>query len=648
MRIQPARAAIAAAFAFLIGVLTFVPVVNNDVFLHLTTGGLILDRGAVPWTDEYTCTANGSPYIAHEWLAQMIFALIHRVAGFAGLNALVFVLTGMTLWITWRVCLARLRASGHSPGADAAGAVAAVTLAAVTLLLTISLSTRPHQFTFLLAAAFLWILPRVESEDGRAARSAMAVLCVLQVVWVNLHGAFVIGVMMAALQALAFGVVARRPTRSAAVVPMLGLATLLNPYGWHIWDLVARFREPFFREAIPEWQSPFDPRYAASPLFWIYLGWIGVLVVAAARIVLGRGGRGGPARVAAWTSLLIVLVFAVLSVLSRRHITLLALAGAPLIADVLASWWLRRGKAPHGARGGAGTFTAAGGDAIRAAMIAAGVPATLRALYPRPGAGVDPSVPVEALEVMRAEGMKGCVFTTIGFGAYVTWAGWSDLLTSVDSRLEVFGGARLREAMIATRDAGAFRAAARGGRYDLALLSWQWRSMAGALEALSADPEWHLVYFDDLAALYARILPGREPWTARRAFRTIDPVRFMQARGFDRSVSPAAAEREARRAAADPPRLAGRPAMNTVSNLMLGTALLMQGRFQEAIPPLSEVLEADPSRAPAWELIARARVGAGDVDGAREALRTLRGLVEDPGRVDDLLRRIDEAAAHPE
>src|SRR5262245_57256273 len=61
------------------------PLSNNDVWLHLTTGRLILERGQIPRIDEYSFTRSGSPYVAHEWLAQICLFLLYRALGVTGL-----------------------------------------------------------------------------------------------------------------------------------------------------------------------------------------------------------------------------------------------------------------------------------------------------------------------------------------------------------------------------------------------------------------------------------------------------------------------------------------------------------------------------------------------------------------------------------
>src|SRR6185295_11945941 len=66
----------AAALGILVVALTFTPITNNDLFLHLLTGRLVLEQHAVPTVDDYSALARGRPYIAHEWLSAVLFRLL--------------------------------------------------------------------------------------------------------------------------------------------------------------------------------------------------------------------------------------------------------------------------------------------------------------------------------------------------------------------------------------------------------------------------------------------------------------------------------------------------------------------------------------------------------------------------------------------
>src|SRR5439155_15295594 len=74
-----------AALGVLIVALGATPITNNDIFLHLKTGSIILAHGTIPHEDDYSALARGRPFIAHEWLAAVVFRVVHAVGGFDGL-----------------------------------------------------------------------------------------------------------------------------------------------------------------------------------------------------------------------------------------------------------------------------------------------------------------------------------------------------------------------------------------------------------------------------------------------------------------------------------------------------------------------------------------------------------------------------------
>src|SRR5438445_631391 len=78
---RKAEAAGWIALAALAAALTITPITNNDVFLHLTTGRLVLQTGSVPRVDDYSALANGRAFMAHEWLSGVLFHLIERAFG---------------------------------------------------------------------------------------------------------------------------------------------------------------------------------------------------------------------------------------------------------------------------------------------------------------------------------------------------------------------------------------------------------------------------------------------------------------------------------------------------------------------------------------------------------------------------------------
>src|SRR5947199_7417963 len=57
---------------------------DGDTGWHIRTGDFILQNGRVPWRDLFSYSRPGEPWFAWEWLADVLFALLHRWRGLEG------------------------------------------------------------------------------------------------------------------------------------------------------------------------------------------------------------------------------------------------------------------------------------------------------------------------------------------------------------------------------------------------------------------------------------------------------------------------------------------------------------------------------------------------------------------------------------
>src|ERR1700722_12124378 len=82
----------------------FSPAVLNDgdTWSHVATGGWILQHRAVPRVDPFSYTFAGAPWTAHEWLAETLFALAHRAAGWSGVVLLTGAAAGAATFVATR------------------------------------------------------------------------------------------------------------------------------------------------------------------------------------------------------------------------------------------------------------------------------------------------------------------------------------------------------------------------------------------------------------------------------------------------------------------------------------------------------------------------------------------------------------------
>src|SRR5580704_3882588 len=60
-------------------------VTDPDVWWHLKTGQYIAEHKSVPHTDPFSFTRAGEPWVAHEWLTEILLYELERTTGFGGL-----------------------------------------------------------------------------------------------------------------------------------------------------------------------------------------------------------------------------------------------------------------------------------------------------------------------------------------------------------------------------------------------------------------------------------------------------------------------------------------------------------------------------------------------------------------------------------
>jgi hypothetical protein len=206
---------IALAIAFLL------PVTPQDYWWYLRIGNETLAAGAVPQTDTLSSTQVGSPVVYLSWGAAVVFWLIHAFGGLSLtvlVRGLLVALACALVWLTAR------RLSAGRIGA-------ALVLLLAVLASSNNWSMRPQLFAYPLFALALFILYQWQNGE----RKIVYWLALISLVWVNLHGSFVMLVLLTGA-ALVFGRGDKRTLGLAASGVLL--ATLVNPQGINSWSYV--------------------------------------------------------------------------------------------------------------------------------------------------------------------------------------------------------------------------------------------------------------------------------------------------------------------------------------------------------------------------------------------------------------------------
>jgi hypothetical protein len=154
--------------------------VDPDVWWHIRTGDLILRAHHWPTVDSYSYTVAGQPWMAVEWVGDVLIAAVFRVGGLQGLDLLLFGLGGAVMLALYGYATVR---SGNSKAGLATAAI-------LFVLANASFSLRPQMLGYLFLVLTLVALEKFRQGKQRA----LYFLPLLFLVWVNTHGSFVIGI----------------------------------------------------------------------------------------------------------------------------------------------------------------------------------------------------------------------------------------------------------------------------------------------------------------------------------------------------------------------------------------------------------------------------------------------------------------------
>ena len=450
--------------------------VDPDLWWHLKVGEEILATHHWPTADPYSFTVHGQPWIAYEWLGEVLWARIYHLGGLRGLEVLSIVL-GSAVMVALYAC-----ASVRSRNCKAAFAACAL----VFLLAEMSFSLRPQMLGYLFLISTLLVL-----ESFRAGRRwTLWLLPLLFLLWVNTHGTFVIGLGVVLLYWLCGlrefrlgavqGVAWAAPDRKRiATVFLLCLAVLpITPYGARLaaYPFNLAFAQPVNIASILEWQ-PMPFNLGVGKLFLALL--LGFFLAQVAMRLSWRAEELG-------------LFFAgtVAACLHARFLLLFVPFFTPLAATVLAKW------APK--------YELGKDKFALNAVLAAGVLAAVLFYLPSRETlerRVAEHYPVAAVEYLKEHQVAEPMFNSYGFGGYLVCALAPEHKVFIDGRADVYerGGVLADYMKITLLKPGAFGILS-GYHVGSALLD----ATSPLATVFSQLPGWKRIYADEVAVLYER------------------------------------------------------------------------------------------------------------------------------------------------
>ncbi len=272
---------------------------DPDFGWHLRTGELILDRG-VPQKDWYSYTMPDFPWVAHEWLTDVLIYKTYSNFGFQFLLLIFLVFYTFAFFIL----IDRRYSFWNFFFSIVFGYLATLDF----------LGIRPQLLTILFIAILWKILNKFLENYSRL----IYFLPILFIIWGNLHGGFLVGISILflnlVLEIFKRNRIFRKLTSfhffnhqnfieqsSQKILILTGIlalsffSTIINPYGLRIYTEVFRtVGDSFLRFHIIEWMPLFSTKFSIFLGLYIILFW-GLLIPLRRKIEFNKlifSGRG--------------------------------------------------------------------------------------------------------------------------------------------------------------------------------------------------------------------------------------------------------------------------------------------------------------------------------------------------------------------
>jgi hypothetical protein len=451
---------------------------DPDNWWHVRVGLDLLSSHVFPTVDTYSYTFAGHPWIAKEWLGQILLALAYQAAGWNGVSLLaIAAIALMSFFLAWYLSLELkpLLAVG-------------LTILLAFLVSWNYLNARPFIFTFPIVVVWTAELFRAARNEQAPPLWLLPLLCL----WANLHASFTFGFVIAFFAGLDL-LERTRLSKPGLLARWIGfgllcpLVTLLNPYG--VKAIVATFTVAHGNEALPfigEWRA-FDAGqeviHEGLLLLVIFgvlvsrlrIGWAkGLLFVATLHLFLTH------VRFAYLPFLLVPIALA--ADVAQQYPALSARKWAAEPRDRLEQFFMRHCRLMSAAI--VALFVAAAGHVIFVAEVAPS----------------DTTSASGALDFAEKHNLQGNVLNSYNFGGSLIFHGIKTYIDGRTDQLFLDGFMKRDRATMST-----------DGKHDFEALLKQyaitWTLLLpddGRIPFLQEMPDWHKAYSDKNAVIYQR------------------------------------------------------------------------------------------------------------------------------------------------
>lgn len=467
---------------------------DGDTGYHIRAGEYILKTFSVPRYDIFSYLSPALPWTAHEWLSEVVMALVHRVSGLGGVVVFFAGIIAAVYYLLFKII--------RSYKGNIFVAISIILL--VILSSQIHWLARPHIFSLLIIVAWYYLLDLYEYSD----RNYLYLLPPIMLLWVNLHGGFIIGIILNGIYLI--GNIAKFVTAAGdekeiymKKIRVLGLitigcflATFINPYGYHI--LLFPFRLTSNRFIMDNIIEFFSPNFH-DPLFFKYLLLLMITVFAISKKSLNI------------IELMLTVLFTYMALYSVRYIPLFAMiVGIILVKQTEHIVGQSQTKFMSFIKKRAERIGSVDAAAKGYLWPIAGILAVLLLLLN--GNVVhrfdEETMPVAAVEFLQEEHLPGNMFNNDEFGDYMIYTAWPEYKVFFDGRSDMYGAEHIKEYYKITRIERGWEEALK--KYDINWIIYNDKSTLS--QFLLQRDDWKLIYADKVANIFMKNTSENQEW----------------------------------------------------------------------------------------------------------------------------------------
>ena len=460
---------------------------NADIGFHLKGGQWILENFKFPGNDVFTYTVNTHEYIDMQWLYQVLIFSVQSIFGYAGLTILnvLFILT--TFYLLYRVMQFR----------EVPLPLIIITLFTILLVVQIRFSYRPELISWIGIMLTLFIMEVYYFTK----KKNLYLLPIITLVWVNMHGLFMIGLFMMACYILSIWIKDKK--LDLYLLKWFGiaiLATLVNPYfikgATYPFYLLTRLDESnIFAQTIFELRSPIGVGFS-NLLFELRIYyWTAALSLAFFLLTYRKRKIH---------EFIILVAFFYTSYAAVRNVPIFMFYAGFILSlclkDIFATEFAKKITSKLEVINDALAYSLAIAFILVSARVVTGN------YYLGYGSGAnfgiglnEKSFPVGALEHLKKNNLNGRILNDIGYGGWLEWQYPNQVF--IDGRLEVIKEDLYKEYLAALNNN---KLADLIAKYNPQLVIFNHGVSYSWIPQMRDMPGWKIVYLDDNTAVYGK------------------------------------------------------------------------------------------------------------------------------------------------